>query len=153
MDFSVRMLRVRSVHFVDVHLDALRTTSHERLASVRAHDVDWLADHRREEFSRAPFAYVGIGRGRQPPPHELVDFAASAFGVMQRRLARELAGLLEFLNGRYAADAFERIDFEEVRRLAGTCVTGCRIARPGPEELAPVYESFTPRLCTRTAEA
>jgi len=53
---------------------------------------------------------------------------------------------LDFLNDHYARDDFGRLRFEEVQRLAGTCVTGCVIAEPGPIAPAKPYRTFVPRL-------
>lgn len=78
--------------------------------------------------------YAGIGRGRRQPDDAFVAFARRAFDAMEREVANELAGLIDFLNGRYAADAFNRVDLATVRRLAASCVTGCVIAEPGEAE-------------------
>jgi hypothetical protein len=72
---------------------------------------------------------------------------------MERGLSNELLDLIRFLNDRYATEAFNQIDFEEVRRIAGTCVTGCAIAKPGPVGHAPSYEGFMPRLSSLAAGA
>ena len=50
-------------------------------------------------------------------------------------------------------DDFNRVDFKEVQRIAGTCVTGCDIVDPGPISDPPEYNGFVPRLakCARTA--
>jgi hypothetical protein len=46
-------------------------------------------------------------------------------------VANELRGLIDFLNERYAVDAFNQVRFGDVRRLAATCITGCSIVEPG----------------------
>lgn len=71
--------------------------------------------------------YTGIGRGRSAPDAGFVDFVSEAFVAMERGLAHEVQALVRFLNERYAADAFSRVAFDEVRRIAATCVTGCAI--------------------------
>ena len=95
-------------------------------------------------------AYFGIGRGRMPAPPGFIQFVRDSFDVMERGVANELVGLIEFLNSRYASDEFNRVDFETVRRLAGSCVTGCNIAQPGPVATVPNYHGFSMRLA-RTA--
>jgi len=108
--------------------------------------VDACNLYRREDVADDRIAYAGIGRGRQAPPGGFVEFAVEGFRSVERGVANELQGLIAFLNDRYAEAAFNRVDFEEVRRIAGTCVTGCRIAAPGPVGDAPSWRGFTPRL-------
>jgi UDP-N-acetyl-D-mannosaminuronic acid dehydrogenase len=98
------------------------------------------------EAARAGVEYVGIGRGRTVPDPAFVDFVYEAFRVMERALANEVLELVEFLNATYAPDAFNRVEFGEVQRLARTCVTGCEIVDPGPIPAGPEYDGFVPRL-------
>ena len=72
---------------------------------------------------------------------------------MERGVANELKAYIEFANKNYAPDDFNKIKFNEVQRIAGTCVTGCEIVDPGPVESIPEYEGFTPRLvkCAKKA--
>ena len=65
---------------------------------------------------------------------------------MERGLSNELVLLIDFLNDAYAADSFNRVEFAEVQRLAGTCVTGCQIVDSGPIPDTPGYDGFTTRL-------
>ncbi|HZI75503.1 MAG TPA: nucleotide sugar dehydrogenase [Gemmatimonadales bacterium] len=90
--------------------------------------------------------YAGIGRGRAAPVPQLLEFVEQEFHAMERGLSNELVLLIDFLNEAYAADPFNRIDFAEVQRLAGTCVTGCQIVDPGPIPDTPGYNAFTTRL-------
>jgi UDP-N-acetyl-D-mannosaminuronic acid dehydrogenase len=78
--------------------------------------------------------YAGIGRGTEPPSAELVADVAAGFRAVERGVANEVQALVDFLNDRYAADGFNRVRFEDVQRIAGTCVTGCAIADPGAAE-------------------
>ncbi len=109
-------------------------------------------------YSHAPFAtgtvgYAGIGRGRQPAPEGFVAFVEASFRVMERGVANEVLGLVEFLNGRYAAEDFNKVSLDTVRRLAGTCVTGCEIAQTGAVGEVPSFGGFTPHLvaCAKAA--
>jgi hypothetical protein len=90
--------------------------------------------------------YCGIGRGTRPAPAELVDTVQEGFRAMERGVANEVSDLVAFLNASYADGPFNRIDFREVQRIAGTCVTGCDIVEPGVV-LAPVsFNGFRSRL-------
>jgi UDP-N-acetyl-D-mannosaminuronic acid dehydrogenase len=106
-----------------------------------------------EDFSGTKFTYAGIGRGKKQPPSAFVEFVIEAFQTMERGLANELADLIHFLNYRYAVGDFNHVDFREVRRISGTCVTGCAIVEPGPVGQVPSYEGFTPRLAARAVDA
>lgn len=94
----------------------------------------------------AALAYTGIGRGTAAPAPALLDAVEEGFRRVERGLANELAGIVDFLNARYAADGFNRVSLDEVRRLAATCVTGCDIATPGPIATAPLGAGFDARL-------
>jgi hypothetical protein len=48
---------------------------------------------------------------------------------MERAVASELRDVTAFLNERHA-QGYDRVDLDEVRRLAATCVTGCDIVSP-----------------------
>jgi UDP-N-acetyl-D-mannosaminuronic acid dehydrogenase len=98
------------------------------------------------DFENARIAYAGIGRGESAPNAEFVSFVHDGFRVMERGVANELAAFIDFANRRYAKDDFNKIDFAEVQRIAGTCVTGCDIVDPGAIEEAPEYKGFVPRL-------
>jgi UDP-N-acetyl-D-mannosaminuronic acid dehydrogenase len=93
--------------------------------------------------------YAGIGRGRREPSMALLDAVSGAFHAMETGVANEVDTLCVFLNTRYAADAFSRVQFSEVQRIAGTCVTGCAIATPGsvpPLSVSPDVDTFGSRL-------
>jgi UDP-N-acetyl-D-mannosaminuronic acid dehydrogenase len=91
--------------------------------------------------------YTGIGRGRTPPSAALVDAVVEGFRAVETGVANELSRVVDHLNAKYASTAFERVDFGEVRRLADTCATGCRIVAPGPVKAPPpVAGGFVPEL-------
>jgi len=108
--------------------------------------VDGCNLYRREDFAGGQIGYAGIGRGVRPAPEGFVEFVVAGFRTVERGVANELLGLLEFLNTNFAGEAFNRVDLADVRRIAGTCVTGCDIAVPGVVEVAPAWQGFTPRL-------
>ncbi|MGE0552591.1 MAG: nucleotide sugar dehydrogenase [Gemmatimonadales bacterium] len=104
-------------------------------------------------FDGVPIGLAGIGRGQRLPWPKLVAAVHDDFRRMERGVANELVGLIDFLNARYAATPFERVRFRDVQTLAGTCVTGCVIADPGPtvpEDSAPPFHS---RLAARAVAA
>ena len=95
-------------------------------------------------------AYTGIGRGTKAPTAEFVDNVYAGFRIMERGLANEVLETAEFLNERYASDdAFNRVRFTEVQRLAGTCVTGCAIADPGAVSVPAGVTPFRSALVER----
>ena len=95
--------------------------------------------------------YIGIGRGRQPASAELLDDVVSAFEAVERGVANELQSLIDFLNATFTTRAFERADLAEVRRLAATCGTGCRIPEPGPPARLTKRTGFSSRLADRAS--
>lgn len=99
--------------------------------------------------AQAGVAYTGIGRGASAPSPAFVDFVYKGFRAVERGLANEVLELTEFLNESYAEDVFNRVDFREIQRLAGTCITGCDIADPGPMLAVPDYCGFSSRLAQR----
>ena len=71
--------------------------------------------------------------------HALCDRQAqaadAAAAAPDRRVAQRqplVQALVQFLNRRYAVDGFNEVKFSDVQKIAGTCVTGCRIVAPGP---------------------
>lgn len=113
--------------------------------------VDACNLFRREQLEARGLRYAGIGRGRTSPPPGFAEWVTAGFRAVERGVANELQDLLRFLNDRYARSTFERVDFEQVQHLAGTCVTGCRIVAPGPVTPVAAWEGFTPRLVTLAA--
>ncbi|CAB5115359.1 hypothetical protein D3OALGA1CA_2688 [Olavius algarvensis associated proteobacterium Delta 3] len=97
--------------------------------------------------------YAGIGRGTKPPEEEFIDFTYAGFRIMELGVANEVNAFVQFANSRFAPDAFNTVDFKEVQRIAGTCVTGCDIVDPVPVDVVPDYKGFTPRLVSLAKEA
>ena len=75
-------------------------------------------------------------RAPRPDPAE-IDSVTAAFRAVERGLANEVQEVVDFLNDRYASDKFNRVQFADVQKLAGTCVTGCAIVDPGPVAAIP----------------
>jgi hypothetical protein len=101
------------------------------------------------DFATGGIGYTGIGRGAVAPDETLVDDVYASFRSMEIGLANEVQGLLDFLNSRYAPDAFNRVRFEEVQRIAGTCVTGCAIVAPGVAQPVESTSGFRSTLADR----
>jgi hypothetical protein len=78
-----------------------------------------------------------------------VNFVEESFRAVERGLANELEDLITFLNERYADSDFNRVELDAVRRLSGTCVTGCAIVEPGKIKVAPRWDGFVSRLVSR----
>jgi UDP-N-acetyl-D-mannosaminuronic acid dehydrogenase len=98
-------------------------------------------------FAEGPVGYTGVGRGTQAPSDDLVAAALSGFRAVEVGFANELAAVVEDLNARYAGSDFQRIDLDEVRRLAATCATGCDVVAPGEvPAMEPGIEGLDPEL-------
>jgi hypothetical protein len=97
--------------------------------------------------------FAGIGRGKRTPPAELVQAALEGFQAVERGVANEVSGLLTFLNARYAPTEFNRVQFSDVQRIAGTCPTGCAIVAPGAVTLGSGVNGFGSRLASRASGA
>jgi UDP-N-acetyl-D-mannosaminuronic acid dehydrogenase len=97
-------------------------------------------------FQGTGIAYCGIGKGKKEPGKDFIAFVADSFQSMERGVANELMMLINFFNRNYVHDSFNKVDFFEVQRLAGTCTTGCVIADPGPVPGVPEYKGFSTRL-------
>jgi hypothetical protein len=91
-------------------------------------------------------AYTGIGRGTKAPSSELIDFVTRGFRVVEHGFARELNDTIDFLNSRYPHDEFNKVSYQEVQRLGGTCSTGCRLVDPISTEALEPFEGFLPTL-------
>lgn len=72
---------------------------------------------------------------------------------METGVGNEVQGLVHFLNERFAPEEFNKVKFEDVRRLGATCVTGCEIAATGKVSAAPSYDGFTSHLAACAAAA
>jgi UDP-N-acetyl-D-mannosaminuronic acid dehydrogenase len=115
--------------------------------------VDGCNLYSRDEFRSKGFAYVGIGRGENEPTSEFIDFVYQGFRAVECGVANEVQALADFLNEHYANDVFNRVQFKDIQRIAGTCVTGCEIVNPGPIGALPGYDGFVPRLVRCAYEA
>jgi UDP-N-acetyl-D-mannosaminuronic acid dehydrogenase len=105
------------------------------------------------DVQRPGLDYVGLGRGASAPQPALVDDVVAGFRAVERGVANEVAGLVRFLNARYASDAFNMVDYADVQRIAGTCVTGCVLVDPAPAVAPTPTSGFTSQLVAIAAGA
>ena len=118
----------------------------KRLASSATLLVDGANTFKRGDFASGKLKYVGIGRGTRQPSEALVKEIEKRFRDMEAGVGNELTSLIAFLNGRYAADKFNQVQFSEVQRIAATCPTGCAIADPGTVRKPAAFEGFSSKL-------
>jgi UDP-N-acetyl-D-mannosaminuronic acid dehydrogenase len=90
--------------------------------------------------------FSGIGKGKNPPKDELIDFVYESFRAVEQGFANEIQRFIDFANERYAMDDFNRVDFSEVQLIAGTCITGCQLVDPGPIIRTPDSVGLSSRL-------
>ncbi|HEU5051721.1 MAG TPA: nucleotide sugar dehydrogenase [Hanamia sp.] len=105
--------------------------------------------YNRNQFRNEPDRYAGIGKGTGEPSREFIDFVYESFRAMERGVAHELQGLINFYNDNYAFDEYNKVKFEDVQRLAKTCSTGCEIADVEPIENVPDYKGFSSILAKK----
>ena len=95
---------------------------------------------------------AGIGKGKTLPSPEFIDFVHGGFKAVEHGIANEVFWLARFFNEHYIHDDFNRIDFREVRKLVGTCITGCFIPEPAAVDEFPIYQGFYSRLAKNAKE-
>jgi UDP-N-acetyl-D-mannosaminuronic acid dehydrogenase len=115
--------------------------------------VDGANVFRTEDFADTDVGYTGIGRGSEVPPADFTSFVEESFKAVEHGVANEVSALIEFLNTNFAAGEFNLVKLDEVRELAGSCVTGCDIAQTLDSVAAPEYRGFTSRLAMCAANA
>jgi len=101
---------------------------------------------RRADLERSSIPYYGIGKGMKRAREDFIDFVVDGFRAIERGFSNEMLRAIGFFNEKYCENKFNRVDFDEVRRLAATCATGCDIAEPGTITHIPCYHGFSSRL-------
>jgi UDP-N-acetyl-D-mannosaminuronic acid dehydrogenase len=98
------------------------------------------------DFSGKGKVYSGIGKGKGRPSKGFVQLVHDGFLAVERGFSNEIQDFIDFANSRYVRDEFNRVKFGEVKALAETCVTGCKLAEPGPVGSIRAHRGFMPRL-------
>lgn len=125
--------------YIDEHNMLL---SHSKIKGV----MDTCNIFNENMFATSSILYNGIGRGKESPEPGFIDFVYESFRALEKGLAQELLRLIGFYNDNYAHDDFNKVDFNDVQRLAKTCSTGCEIADPEIIDSIPEYNGFHSRL-------
>lgn len=115
--------------------------------------IDGCNLYKVDMFAESRIPYVGIGRGQQEPEPSLVDYVCRSFRAMESGLANEVLDTCSFLNQNYAQNAFNQIQFQDVRQLAASCSTGCDIAEAGQVDAMDPFQGFSSRLAVDAARA
>lgn len=97
-------------------------------------------------FTELRVNYAGLGKGSHPPPQELVESVLQGFHDVENGFACEVDQVITDLNERYAIDDFNVSSFQEVKRLAMTCETGCFRSEPESPESVALGGDFPSRL-------
>ena len=92
------------------------------------------------------------GRGANPPPSDLIDAAYLGFKAVEKGFANEVASFISFANQHYAMDEFNKTEFHNVKAIAETCSTGCRLSDPGRVEAVAPWCDFSSRLALKAAQ-
>ncbi len=123
------------------YVDGLDTilTAAPRVTTV----IDGCNIYHARDLAGRDVRYTGIGRGHAAPSEADIESVVAGFRAVERGVANEVFALTEFLNAQYSRDPFNAVRFEDVQRLAGTCVTGCAIVDPGPVD--PIDEGMASR--------
>ena len=117
--------------------------------------IDGANLYKAADFAGTKVKYAGIGRGTQAPSPEFIDFVEKSFIAVEKGTANDVNAMGEFIKGKYASSDFNKVSFDEVRRLGATCVTGCNIVAAAAVGPAPSYKGFRSHLadCAATSSA
>ncbi len=107
-----------------------------RTAVSRAGGLEGLVDGANafpgEALSALGVEAVGIGRGKRPPSPARVEEVLEGFRRMELDVGSEVAALIEHYNLLFSDGPFNDVSYDEVRRIALSCVTGCVLPDLGP---------------------
>ncbi len=123
-----------------VYIDAFeKITAGKNIQGI----MDAANIYSRKQFEGKKVKYAGIGRGTGEPSADFIKFVYDSFRAVEHGLGRELQGLINFYNGNYAHDEYNKVKYADVQRLAKTCSTGCEIADPEKVEKIPVFSNYS----------
>jgi UDP-N-acetyl-D-mannosaminuronic acid dehydrogenase len=123
----------------------------KRLASSARLLVDGANTFKRSDFASGDLKYTGIGRGTKKPSEALIAEIEKRFRDVEAGVGNEVQALVDFLNGKYAPDKFNQVQFSEVQRIAATCPTGCAIADTAKVRQPAPFEGFSSKLVSCAA--
>ncbi len=155
-DVNIRRLGLEDCFTQDLEralsgADALfAAVAHELYRPLASHALQALPSPRLFDFctiwrglALPAGAVVGIGYGRKKVEHVVVQNVMVAFRDVERAVSREVRDTDAFLRARYGGVGPQ--SYEEVRRLAATCVTGCELV-DASLPIEPVQLPFASRL-------
>jgi len=105
--------------------------------------LDGCNIYKAEKFKNNSIPFCGIGKGKQKPEKEFIDFVEKSFKIMETGVGNEVDQLCSFLNEKYAQNEFNKVIFSKVQELAGSCSTGCIIADKGKIDEIPSYKNHS----------
>jgi UDP-N-acetyl-D-mannosaminuronic acid dehydrogenase len=108
--------------------------------------IDGCNIYKHSDFTGKNIGYTGIGRGTEPPTEEFVNAVYEQFQIVEKGTANEVQALVDFLNLNYADNKFNKVEFKDVQKLAGSCNTGCDIADVGSIEAFNSFDGFKSTL-------
>jgi len=108
--------------------------------------LDAANTYRADDIESLGKQYIGIGRGKELPEPEFIDFIYDSFRLMERGVGNEVQQICNYLNEHYAKNEFNKVKFSDVQHLAASCSTGCEIADTGPIHQVPEYYGFKSQL-------
>ncbi len=115
--------------------------------------IDGCNIYNESNFVDSKIAYTGIGRGKNNPSEDFIDFVYDGFQIVETGFANELLSLINFLNESFADSEFNNIDFTVVQKLAASCSTGCQIVDFGPIADVPKFNGFSSILVESAKKA
>jgi UDP-N-acetyl-D-mannosaminuronic acid dehydrogenase len=141
---------VRSAEYIIMCTAHKKYLDHRLDIIQQAPKLKGLADgcniYQPEMFSGSGVKYIGIGRGTGLPDEQFIKFVSDSFNAIEVGMANELKKLIDFLNDEFVKEDFNKVNFEDVQKLAASCSTGCLIRDPGPVKVMPEYNGFVLRL-------
>ncbi len=115
--------------------------------------IDGCNIYDENNFVDSKIAYTGIGRGKNNPSEDFIEFVYEGFQIVETGFANELLSLINFLNDNFADNEFNNIDFTVVQKLAASCGTGCQIVDFGPIMDVPKFNGFSSILVENAKKA
>ncbi len=104
-----------------LYVQHIKNTLISLILILSANNVQGILDasniYKKCQFKNDVKEYAGIGKGTENPSDDFVKFVYESFRTMEKGLAYELLGLINFYNENYAFDEYNKVKFEDVQRL------------------------------------